>query len=76
MSVPQWKLWQVIDPRTALAMTTVWLGALGVLLHVIVLSTERFNWFDNGTGLTPMAQQHGVTAPGALTPAPVMVGGK
>ena len=41
-----WRIWQTFNPqriRTALA---VFLFTLAILIHFILLSTERYNWLD------------------------------
>ena len=49
MSAPaQWKLWLVLDPRTVMIGTAAWLGVLALLIHFLLLGTERFNWIDTG----------------------------
>jgi light-harvesting complex 1 alpha chain len=73
MSVPaEWKYWAVLDPRTVMVGTVVWLGVLAVLIHVLVLATSRYNWFDNGTGLTPIKPpvSKSILTPPAVTAVP------
>ena len=41
-----WRLWQMVDPRRALVALFVFLFVLALLIHFILLSTERFNWLD------------------------------
>ncbi|MEM1384483.1 MAG: light-harvesting antenna LH1, alpha subunit [Pseudomonadota bacterium] len=41
-----YKIWLVFDPRTALVAQGVFLFSLAALIHLVVLSTDRFNWFD------------------------------
>jgi len=48
MAAAQWKLWLVLDPRTVMIGTAVWLGVLALLIHFLCLGTERFNWIDTG----------------------------
>jgi len=73
MSAPaQWKLWLVLDPRTVMIGTAAWLGVLALLIHFLLLGTERFNWID--TGLTE--QKATAAAHAAITPAPVTAAAK
>jgi len=41
-----WRVWQMFDPRRALVALFVFLFILALLIHFILLSTERFNWLD------------------------------
>jgi light-harvesting complex 1 alpha chain len=41
-----WRLWLLFDPRRALIGLFVFLFALALLIHFILLSTDRFNWLD------------------------------
>lgn len=44
-----WKIWLLFDPRRALVALFVFLFVLALLIHFILLSTNRFNWLDGGT---------------------------
>ena len=39
-----WRLWTLFDPRRALVALAVFLFTLALLIHFILLSTDRFNW--------------------------------
>ncbi|MEL7028606.1 MAG: light-harvesting antenna LH1, alpha subunit [Pseudomonadota bacterium] len=41
-----WKVWLLFDPRRALVLLAIFLFTLAVLIHFIVLSTDRFNWIE------------------------------
>jgi light-harvesting complex 1 alpha chain len=41
-----WKLWLLFDPRRTLIALSTFLFALAVLIHFILLSTDRFNWIE------------------------------
>ncbi len=41
-----WRLWLLFDPRRTLVAMATFLFVLAVLIHFIVLSTDRFNWLD------------------------------
>ncbi|MQY52327.1 light-harvesting protein [Rhodocyclus tenuis] len=70
MSAPaQWKLWLVLDPRTVMIGTAVWLGVLALLIHFLLLGTERFNWIDTNKKAVVVSQT-------ATTPAPVTAAAK
>jgi light-harvesting complex 1 alpha chain len=39
-----WRIWLLFDPRRTLVALFTFLFVLALLIHFIVLSTERFNW--------------------------------
>jgi light-harvesting complex 1 alpha chain len=41
-----WRVWLLFDPRRILVALGVFLFVLGLLIHFILLSTDRFNWLD------------------------------
>ncbi len=40
------RIWLLFDPRRALVALAVFLMGLALLIHFILLSTDRFNWLD------------------------------
>ncbi|MEO1191867.1 MAG: light-harvesting antenna LH1, alpha subunit [Pseudomonadota bacterium] len=51
-----WKIWKLFDPRRALVGLAVFLFTLAILIHFILLSTDRFNWIEGPT--KPMTTSH------------------
>jgi light-harvesting complex 1 alpha chain len=43
-----WRLWLLFDPRRVLIALFTFLFGLALLIHFILLSTDRFNWLDGG----------------------------
>ncbi|MCZ8312540.1 MAG: light-harvesting antenna LH1, alpha subunit [Magnetospirillum sp.] len=41
-----WRIWRLFDPRRALVAQAVFLFTLAIVIHFIVLSTDRFNWIE------------------------------
>ncbi len=41
-----WRVWKLFDPRRALVALAAFLFVLALLIHFILLSTERFNWLQ------------------------------
>jgi light-harvesting complex 1 alpha chain len=39
-----WRIWLLFDPRRALIALFTFLFVLALLIHFILLSTDRFNW--------------------------------
>jgi light-harvesting complex 1 alpha chain len=45
-----WKIWLLFDPRRALVALLAFLFTLALLIHFILLSSERYNWIDGAAG--------------------------
>ena len=41
-----WRMWLLFDPRRSLVALFTFLFALALLIHFILLSTDRFNWLE------------------------------
>ncbi len=41
-----WRLWLLFDPRRTLVALFTFLFALALIIHFILLSTDRFNWLE------------------------------
>ncbi len=41
-----WKIWLLFDPRRALVALAAFLFVLALIIHFILLSTNKFNWLD------------------------------
>ncbi len=41
-----WRMWMIYDPRRTLVALAVFLFGLALLIHFILLSTDRFNWLE------------------------------
>jgi light-harvesting complex 1 alpha chain len=41
-----WRMWLLFDPRRTLVALFTFLFALALVIHFILLSTDRFNWLD------------------------------
>ncbi len=41
-----WRIWMLFDPRRALIGLAVFLFTLAIVIHFILLSTDRFNWIE------------------------------
>jgi len=54
-----WRLWLLFDPRRTLIALFSFLFALALLIHFVLLSTNKYNWVE-GSKAKPVAA---VTAP-------------
>jgi light-harvesting complex 1 alpha chain len=43
-----WKIWLLFDPRRTLVGLFTFLFALAILIHFILLSTDKYNWIEGG----------------------------
>ena len=41
-----WRVWVLFDPRRTLIALFIFLLTLALVIHFILLSTDRFNWLD------------------------------
>jgi len=41
-----WRIWLLFDPRRALVGLAAFLFILAIVIHFILLSTDRFNWIE------------------------------
>ncbi len=41
-----WKIWLLFDPRRMLTALFSFLFVLALLIHFILLSTDRYNWLE------------------------------
>lgn len=41
-----WRMWQTFNPQRILSALAIFLFTLAILIHFILLSTNRYNWLD------------------------------
>lgn len=51
-----WRIWLLFDPRRVLVALFTFLFALALLIHFVLLSTDRFNWLE-GPAASGAAEQ-------------------
>ncbi len=56
-----WRIWQTFNPQRILSALAIFLFTLAILIHFILLSTDRYNWLD-GPRATPAATAAVATA--------------
>jgi light-harvesting complex 1 alpha chain len=54
----------IFDPRRTLVALFIFLFVLALLIHFILLSTDRFNWLDGPRQQAPTAATAPVATPG------------
>jgi len=60
-----WRIWLLFDPRRALVLLFTFLFGLALVIHFILLSTDRFNWLEGSKAHAAV-----VTEQSAPLPAP------
>ena len=62
-----WRLWMIFDPRRTLTALAIFLFVLALLIHFILLSTDKYNWLDDSQikGAGPAAAVTSSEAPAA-----------
>lgn len=69
-----WKIWLLFDPRRVLVAMATFLFSLAVLIHFILLSTDRFNWLEGPRATRPKASIESVVPKVAMLPVQVRIG--
>ena len=60
-----YKVWLIFDPRRALVALFGFLIVLALLIHMLLLSTDRFNWLETSAAPAGAAvSQVALPAPG------------
>jgi light-harvesting complex 1 alpha chain len=65
-----WRIWLIFDPRRTLVALFVFLFVLALLIHFILLSTDRFNWLDGPRQQDAPAMATGAPAAPPATTTP------
>lgn len=64
-----WRIWRLFDPLRTLVAQSIFLFGLAAMIHLILLSTNKFNWMDG-------PKQATVAAVNAPLPTAVASAGK
>ncbi len=64
-----WRIWLLFDPRRTLVALAVFLMTLALVIHFILLSTDRFNWLDGPRKKGPTVQQMATSPAPATAPS-------
>ena len=57
-----WRIWLLFDPRRALVALFGFLFVLALVIHFVLLSTNKFNWLD-GPATRVVSQSSSMPAP-------------
>lgn len=60
-----YKIWTIFDPRRTLVALAIFLFTLAIIIHFILLSTDRFNWLEGPRSTRPAAKVGLVATPPA-----------
>jgi light-harvesting complex 1 alpha chain len=60
-----WRMWLLFDPRRVLIGLFIFLFTLALLIHFILLSTDRFNWIEGPRAAPAASLELTVTPPTA-----------
>jgi light-harvesting complex 1 alpha chain len=64
-----WRIWMLFDPRRTLIALFTFLFVLALVIHFILLSTDRFNWLEGPRKAGPVAGQMSPMPAPATAPA-------
>jgi light-harvesting complex 1 alpha chain len=63
-----WRIWRLFDPLRGMVVQGVFLFGLAAMIHLILLSTNKYNWFD-GPRASPMVGSQVAPMPAAVPAA-------
>jgi light-harvesting complex 1 alpha chain len=58
-----WRIWKIFDPMRAMVAQGIFLFALAVFIHLLLLSTNTFNWLDGPNARATQSMPAGAKAP-------------
>jgi light-harvesting complex 1 alpha chain len=63
-----WRIWRLYDPLRAMVVQGIFLFGLAAMIHLILLSTNKFNWLDGPKKATMASQNAPLPATVAALP--------
>jgi light-harvesting complex 1 alpha chain len=60
------RIWLAFDPRRVMVALTGFLAVLALMIHFILLSSQRYSWIENGT-LSAAQAPVGMSTPAAMS---------
>lgn len=64
-----WRIWMLFDPRRTLIALFTFLFVLALVIHFILLSTDRFNWLEGPRKAMATTGQVSPMPPAATSPS-------
>jgi light-harvesting complex 1 alpha chain len=62
-----YKIWMIFDPRRMLVALFSFLFVLALLIHFILLSTDRYNWLEGQAAMSSSTASHMAPLPETRT---------
>ena len=53
-----WRVWRLFDPLRALVVQGIFLFALAAMIHLVLLSSGKYNWLDGAPKKATVASQN------------------
>jgi light-harvesting complex 1 alpha chain len=63
-----WRIWRLFDPMRTMVAQGIFLFALAAMIHLILLSTNKYNWLD-GPRTATVASQNAPMPAAVASPA-------
>jgi light-harvesting complex 1 alpha chain len=63
-----WRIWRLFDPMRTMVAQGIFLFALAAMIHLILLSTNKYNWLD-GARTGAVASQNAPMPAAVAAPA-------
>ena len=64
-----WRIWKLYDPLRAMVVQGIFLFGLAAMIHLILLSTNKFNWLDGAKKPAAAAAAQNAPLPPAVPAA-------
>ena len=58
-----WRIWRLYDPLRAMVLQGIFLFGLAAMIHLILLSTNKFNWLDGAKAPVTASAQNSPLPP-------------
>ncbi len=53
-----WRIWRLFDPMRAMVAQGIFLFLLAVMIHLILLSSNKYNWIEGAPKAKAVASQN------------------
>jgi light-harvesting complex 1 alpha chain len=60
-----WRIWMLFDPRRAMVALATFLFVLALLIHFILLSSNKYGWIEGGSHAPAAAAHQAAPLPAA-----------